>query len=82
MAPLRFAPLWFAALALLFGACSDETRPPEKVVYVPEEPGRTIVFDDAGRPVPPVETPEDPTFILVIDGEDEETVNVASEVPL
>jgi hypothetical protein len=82
MAPLRFAPLWFAALALLFGACSDDTRPPEKVVYVPEEPGRTIVFDDAGRPVPPVETPEDPTFILVIDGEDEETVNVASEVPL
>ena len=82
---LRLISLWLSALALsmgALGACTDDAAPPEKIVYVPDDPTRGIIFDDAGRPVPPVEQPENPTFILVVDGEDELVANVGSEVDL
>ena len=82
---LRLITLWLSALALsmgALGACTDDAAPPEKIVYVPDDPTRGIIFDDAGRPVPPVEQPENPTFILVVDGEDELVANVGSEVDL
>lgn len=78
------------ALLLLFCltwlGCSDATHTPEKVVYIPEDPNRPITVGDAG-PTPPTAAPTAPngqpaSYILVVSGDDELTVNIGSQIEL
>lgn len=80
-------------LALLFGwvaafavGCADSTRSPEKVVYVPD-PEVPITVGDAGPmgSAPPPGTPGTGTpaqYILIVSGEDEQTINLGDTVDL